>query len=182
MILNNNHLKPITLDKYMQEQLQRRSLDFRFLAEPTDVNFGGKVHGGIVMKWMDQAGYACAAQWSARYCVTVSIGGIRFVRPILVGQMVTLNAQIVHTGNTSMHVFIRVEAGDPKQSQMVETGHCIISFVASDEAGYPVQVPTWSPQSAADLALEKYAIQAKDAARSLDQELRNALDKALDPQ
>ncbi len=81
----------------MQDPLQqRRSLDFRFLAEPTDVNFGGKVHGGIVMKWMDQGpGYACAAQWSAHYCVTVSIGGIRFIRPILVGQMVTLTAQIV---------------------------------------------------------------------------------------
>jgi acyl-CoA hydrolase len=55
------------------------------------------VHGGIVMKWMDQAGYACTAQWSSRYCVTVSIGGIRFIRPILVGQMVTLKAQVVHT-------------------------------------------------------------------------------------
>ena len=86
----------------MQDQQQRRSLDFRFLAEPTDVNFGGKVHGGIVMKWMDQAGYACAAQWSAHYCVTVSIGGI------------TLTAQIVHTGKTSMHIYIRIVAGDPK--------------------------------------------------------------------
>jgi acyl-CoA hydrolase len=79
----------------MHEQ-QRGSLDFRFLAEPTDVNFSGKVHGGVVMKWMDQASYACTAQWSAYYCVTVSIGGIRFIRPILVGQMVTLNAQRFH--------------------------------------------------------------------------------------
>jgi acyl-CoA hydrolase len=86
---------PILLSITMQEQ-QQRSLDFRFLAEPTDVDFGGKVHGGVVMKWMDQASYACAAQWSAYYCVTVSIGGIRFIRPILVGQMVTLNAQRFH--------------------------------------------------------------------------------------
>jgi acyl-CoA hydrolase len=154
---------------------QRRSLDFRFLAEPTDVNFGGKVHGGIVMKWMDQAGYACAAQWSGRYCVTASIGGIRFKRPILVGQMVTLKAQIVHTGKTSMHVYIAIEAGDPKQSEMIETGHCIMVFVASDEAGYPVEVPSWQPQEVKDLALEKYAIQAKEAAQSLDKELLSAL-------
>jgi uncharacterized protein (TIGR00369 family) len=159
----------------MQDQQQRRSLDFRFLAEPTDVNFGGKVHGGIVMKCMDQAGYACAAQWSAHYCVTVSIGGIRFIRPILVGQMVTLTAQIVHTGKTSMHIYIRIVAGDPKQSKMVETGHCIMVFVASDEAGYPVEVPTWLPQSKLDFALEKYAIQAKESAQSLDKELLVAL-------
>ena len=45
---------------------------FRFLAEPTDVNFGGKVHGGMVMKWIDQAGYAAAVSWSGRYCVTAA--------------------------------------------------------------------------------------------------------------
>jgi uncharacterized protein (TIGR00369 family) len=150
---------------------QRRSIDFRFLAEPTDVNFGGKVHGGIVMKWMDQAGYACAAQWSGRYCVTVSIGGIRFIRPILVGQMVTLKAQIVHTGKTSMHIYIRVEAGDPRLQNMVKTGHCIMSFVASDEAGYPVEVPSWEPASEQDKLLEQYAIKAKDYARTLDEDL-----------
>jgi hypothetical protein len=70
-ILNNNQLMPILLSITMQEQQQRRSLDFRFLAEPTDVNFGGKVHGRVVMKWMDQAGYACAAHRSAHYFVTV---------------------------------------------------------------------------------------------------------------
>lgn len=152
----------------MQDQQQRRSLDFRFLAEPTDVNFGGKVHGGIVMKWMDQAGYACAAQWSAKYCVTVSIGGIRFIRPILVGQMVTLKAKIVHTGRTSMHVCINIEASDPKLSVIRETGHCIMVFVASDESGQPVEVPSWEPETAHDLALEQYAVQAKQAAQKLD--------------
>jgi uncharacterized protein (TIGR00369 family) len=162
----------------MQDQQLRSSLDFRFLAEPTDVNFGGKVHGGIVMKWMDQAGYACAAQWSAHYCVTVSIGGIRFIRPILVGQMVTLTAQIVHTGKTSMHIYIRIVAGDPKLNKMVETGHCIMVFVASDEAGYPVEVPTWQPQSKQGFALEKYAIQAKESAQSLDKGLLAALSEA----
>ena len=63
--------------------------EFRFLAEPTDVNFGGKVHGGMVMKWIDQASYACAAQWSKRYCVTVSANAIRFIRRILVGQLIS---------------------------------------------------------------------------------------------
>jgi len=153
----------------------KRAIDFRFLAEPTDVNFGGKVHGGIVMKWMDQAGYACAAQYSGKYCVTVSIGAIRFIRPILVGQLVTLKAKVVHTGQTSMHIFIEIQAGDPKLDDIQRTGHCIVVFVACDELGNPVGIPTWRPESDADLALEQYAIEAKFSAQSLDARLHKAL-------
>lgn len=153
----------------------QRAIDFRFLAEPTDVNFGGKVHGGIVMKWMDQAGYACAAQYSGKYCVTVSVGAIRFVRPILVGQLVTLKAKVVHTGSTSMHILIEIESGDPKLSKMENTGHCLVVFVACDETGNPVKIPTWVPELETDLALEQYAIEAKLAAQSLDARLRKVL-------
>ena len=52
---------------------QQRELTLRFLAQPTDVNYGGKVHGGMVMKWIDQAGYAAAVGWSGRYSVTVAV-------------------------------------------------------------------------------------------------------------
>ena len=55
--------------------MKKNSVTFRFLSEPADVNFGGKVHGGAVMKWIDQAGYTCAVGWSGRYCVTVYVGG-----------------------------------------------------------------------------------------------------------
>jgi acyl-CoA hydrolase len=65
-----------------------REVTLRFLAEPTDVNFGGKVHGGAVMKWIDQAAYACAAGWSGQYCVTLYVGGIRFYQPVLIGSLV----------------------------------------------------------------------------------------------
>jgi uncharacterized protein (TIGR00369 family) len=133
------------------------------------------VHGGIVMKWMDKAGYACAAQWNAHYCVTASIGGIRFIRPILVGQMVTTTAQIVHTGKTSMHIYIRVFVGDPTQNRMVETSYCIMALVACDPSGYLVEAPSWVPETKQDLALEKYAIQVKESARSLDKELSAAM-------
>jgi len=143
-------------------------VDFRFLAEPTDVNFGGKVHGGMVMKWIDQASYACAAQWSKRYCVTVSANAIRFIRPILVGQMVHLNARIVHTGKTSMHCYVSVKSGDPKNSNMVITNRCFIAFIAMDEAGYPVPVPEFTPVTEEDKRLERLAIEAKTLARQID--------------
>ena len=117
---------------------------FRFLAEPTDVNFGGKVHGGVVMKWIDQAGYACAAGWS--------------------GQIVEVEAKIAHTGSTSMQIFIQVRCGDPKTQNMVETNHCVISFVAMDETGYPVEVPAFKAQTEEDIKLENYAIKMKQIA------------------
>lgn len=149
----------------------KREIDFRFLAEPTDVNFGGKVHGGIVMKWMDQAGYACASQWSGCYCVTVSVGGIRFKKPILVGQRVELNAKIVHTGKTSMHIFISVKAGDPKELYHHETCTCIISFVAVDEDGNSVEVDQWQPETEEDKLMEQFAIHAKEFSQRLQAEL-----------
>ena len=82
--------------------MRNRMLTLRFLAEPTDVNFGGKVHGGMVMKWIDQAGYACATQWSGNYCVTVYVGGIQFYKPIKIGSIVEVEAKVIYTGKTSI--------------------------------------------------------------------------------
>ena len=144
--------------------MSQDTVTFRFLAEPTDVNFGGKVHGGVVMKWIDQAGYACAAGWSGHYCVTVSVSGVKFRRPVLVGQLVEVNASIAHTGKTSMQIFIQVRCGDPKTQHMVETNHCVISFVAMDQAGYPVEVPCFKAKTEEQKRLEAYAIKMKEIA------------------
>jgi len=134
-----------------------RSQTLRFLAEPGEVNFGGKVHGGSVMKWIDQAGYTCAVGWSGQYCVTVYVGGIRFYKPVHIGSLVEVKAQVIYTGKTSLHVAVDVTAGDPKSQQREKTTHCIIVFVAVDDDSKPVPVPQWQPQTPADQALESYA-------------------------
>lgn len=162
-------------DKPAANTPKSNQTEFRFLAEPTDVNFGGKVHGGMVMKWIDQASYACAAQWSKRYCVTVSANAIRFIRPILVGQMVSVDARIVHTGKTSMHIYVVVRASDPKQDKVVVTNRCFITFMAVDEAGYPIEVPKYLPMNDEDKKLEKVAIHGKDFAKKLDQDFEDSL-------
>ncbi len=75
-----------------------------FLAEPGDVNFGGKVHGGAVMKWIDLAAYACSAAWSGKYCITAYAGGIRFVAPIHVGNLVEVSAKVIlHRSKLNAH-------------------------------------------------------------------------------
>ncbi|WP_105254232.1 acyl-CoA thioesterase [Pseudoalteromonas sp. T1lg75] len=157
--------------------MPQQSVTFRFLAEPTDVNFGGKVHGGVVMKWIDQAGYACAAGWSGHYCVTVSVAGVKFRRPVLVGQLVEVRASIAHTGKTSMQIFIQVRCGDPKTQHMVETNHCVISFVAMDQAGYPVEVPEFVAKTDEQKRLEAYAIRMKEIAIETENLLHQTTDK-----
>lgn len=151
---------------------QNREITLRFLAEPTDVNFGGKVHGGAVMKWIDQAAYTCAAGWSGRYCVTVYVGGIRFYKPVLIGNLVELHAKLIHTGRTSMHIAVDVQAGDPQTRQFVKTTHCIIIFVAVDDQGAPVAVPAWQPQTGEDVALEQYALRLMELRRGIEDEMR----------
>ncbi|HEX2729009.1 MAG TPA: acyl-CoA thioesterase [Rubrobacteraceae bacterium] len=136
---------------------REREITLRFLAEPTDMNFGGKVHGGAVMKWIDQAGYACAVGWSGQYCVTVYVGGIRFHKPVLIGNMVEVRARLIHTGKTSLHVAVEVSAGDPRKGSYTRTTQCIIVFVALDDAGKPIEVEPWQPESEQDVALEDYA-------------------------
>jgi acyl-CoA hydrolase len=150
---------------------QQRELEFRFLAEPTDVNFGGKVHGGTVMKWIDQAGYACAVGWSGRYCVTVAVGGIQFVAPILIGDLVQVRCKLVYTGTSSMHLAVDVLARDLKSLAERLATHCVITFVALDAPdGKPAPVPSWVPVSEEDLALAQYALKVMEVRRRTDQE------------
>jgi acyl-CoA hydrolase len=148
-----------------------RGITLRFLAEPTDVNFGGKVHGGAVMKWIDQAGYTCAAGWSGTYCVTVYLGGLHFLGPIHVGELVELRALVIRTGRTSLDIAVDVYAGDPKRAERRRTGHCVMVFVALGVDGRPASVPPWRPESELDLALEGYAERLSALRKQMDAEM-----------
>lgn len=149
---------------------RQRTLTMRFLAEPTDVNYGGKVHGGQVMKWIDQAGYAAAVGWSGRYSVTVAVGGIRFVAPVRISDLVTVTTKLVHTGTSSMHFAVDVRARDPMQdgSERLCT-HCVIVFVALDGVeGKPTPVPAWKPREDEDRRLAQYAIKVMELSKGIE--------------
>lgn len=145
------------------------NISLRFLAEPTDINFGGKVHGGAVMKWIDQAAYSCAAAWSGMYAVTVYVGGIRFLKPIRIGELVELNARVVHTGRTSMHIMVDVYSSDPKVGELEKTTTCIMVFVGVDENGKPSPVPKFEIKTADDQHLEDYAMSMSAELRKLEE-------------
>ena len=142
------------------------SIVLRFLAEPSTVNFGGKVHGGTVMKWIDEAGYACATRWAKRYCVTVSVGSIRFQRPIMIGDLVEVEARLAYTGKTSMNISVEVRAGDMKVGQMEKITECVVVFVAVDPSGKALPIDTWQPETPGDAALTQYVKTHLDLARA----------------
>ncbi len=150
----------------------QRDITLRFLAEPQDVNFGGKVHGGAVMKWIDLAAYACAAGWSGRYCVTAYAGGIRFVAPIHVGSLVEVEAKVIYTGNSSMHIALEVCACDPKSLNRRLTTHCIVIMVAVDETGQKISIPTWKPETDSDKKQHKAAIKLMEMRKHIGEEMQ----------
>ncbi|RYX93018.1 MAG: acyl-CoA thioesterase [Comamonadaceae bacterium] len=143
------------------------SITLRFLAEPNTVNFGGKVHGGTVMKWIDEAGYACATRWARRYCVTVSVGSIRFGRPIRIGDLVEVEARLAYTGRTSMNISVEVRAGDMKTGEMFVVTDCLVVFVAVDDDGKTIPVDPWQPSTPGDMALAEHVKAHLDAARAV---------------
>lgn len=148
-------------------------LVLRFLAEPGDVNFGGKVHGGAVMKWIDQAGYACAVNWCGGYAVTVYVGGIRFLNPIHIGNLVEIRAKVIYTGTSSMHIAVDVFSKKPEKKEYKHTTHCIIIFVALDEDAKPVAVPHFDPSSEEEKKLSRYAIRLMDLRKGIEAEMED---------
>ena len=143
------------------------SITLRFLADPSTINFGGKVHGGTVMKWIDEAGYACATRWAKRYCVTVSVGSIRFQRPIMIGDLVEVEARLACTGTTSMNISVEVRAGDMKTGQMEVITDCVVVFVAVDADGKTIPVDAWLPETPGDMALAQNVRAHLQAARAM---------------
>lgn len=155
---------------------QQREISLRFLAEPTDVNFGGNVHGGTVMRWIDQAGYAAAVGWSGKYCVTVAVGGIRFLEPVLIGDLVSVTATLIRTGTSSLHIAVDVMSRNLKTGEEKLTTHCVIVFVAVDpDNGLPVPVAPWVPQSERDHELAAYALRIKELSANVEAEAANHL-------
>lgn len=136
---------------------ENNRISFQFISEPSDINFGGKVHGGVVMKWIDQTAYTCARTWAETYCVTVYVGGIRFLKPINIGEVIKINAYVIYTGNTSIHIAVDVYSRNFDQKEFEKKTHCVIVFVSVNEKGKPIKVKEWKPDTEKEIKLAEYA-------------------------
>ncbi len=149
---------------------------FQFISEPTDVNYGGNVHGGMVMKWIDQVGFACASEYAGRYCVTIYVGGIRFISPISIGDLVRLEAKVIYTGKTSIHIAVDVFSRKMTDKKFHQTTHCVMVFV-SMENGKPHPVKPFEPLSEAEIQMHQYAIKLMDLRKDIESEMKPFIGK-----
>ena len=141
---------------------------FRFLAAPGDANWGGNAHGGTVMRWIDEAAYACAASWSSETAVAVYAGGIHFHRPIHIGDIVEVDARLIHTGPHSMHVSIRVASSSVTSPRDLGlTMQCISVFVDPDDSGKAAEISPLTLMTDEDIRLDAYAQQLIGLRKSL---------------
>ncbi len=114
---------------------------FTELMIPSYANFGGKVHGGILLSLMDKVAYVTATKHSGAYCVTVSVDDVEFKEPVEVGDLISMAASVNYVGNSSMIVGIRVTSLNPKTNVEKHTNSCYFTMVAKDDDGKPTQVP-----------------------------------------
>ncbi len=125
-----------------------KSLTMTMLMTPEKANFSGKnVHGGEILKMLDHVAYACAARYTGKYAVTLSVDMVLFKNPIKVGSLVTFHASVNYTGRTSMEVGIKVISEDIKDHTIKNTNVCYFTMIAMDEDGKPTLVPKLEPQT-----------------------------------
>lgn len=108
---------------------------------PSYANFGGKVHGGILLSLMDKIAYVCGTKHAENYCVTVAVDGVEFLSPVEVGDLVHLMASVNYVGNTTMIIGIRVESINPRTKVTKHTNSCFFTMAAKDQNGNLTKVP-----------------------------------------
>ena len=108
---------------------------------PAYANFGGKIHGGILLSLMDKVAYACASRHAGTYCVTVSVDKVEFLQPVEVGELVSLKSSVNYVGRTSLIVGIRVEAQNVKTGVIKHTNSSYFTMVAKGDNDKPTTVP-----------------------------------------
>ncbi len=137
------------------------------LMTPDMANFAGNVHGGTILKYLDQVAYACASRYAGAYVVTLSVDQVVFRQPIHVGELVTFYAAVNYTGRTSMEIGIKVVTEDIRQKLERHTNSCYFTMVAVDDDGKPVAVPPRQPRTAE----ERHRFEAARLRRELREEM-----------
>ena len=144
-------------------------LSMTVLMTPDTANFSGNVHGGTILKLLDQVAYACASRYATTYAVTLSVDQVVFRQPIHVGELVTFLASVNHTGTSSMEVGIKVIAENIRTQETRHVNSCFFTMVAVDEHGKPTPVPALRPFSPDERRRYAAAEMRKDVRREMAQ-------------
>ena len=125
---------------------------------PEHANTQGNVHGGWIMKLVDEAGALAATCHSAHRTVTVAIDQMIFRHPIHIGDLVLFNAEVTFAGRTSMEVEVKVHAENPISGEQIFTNAAYLVYVAIDDNGKPTQVPPLMAESPEEQARMNAAV------------------------
>jgi acyl-CoA hydrolase len=120
---------------------QEKTLTMTVLMTPDMANFSGNVHGGSLLKLLDQVAYACAAKYCKNYVVTAALDQVFFKQQVNVGELVTFYAHVNHVGRSSMEIGVKVVAEHLRTNEKRHTTSCYFTMVAMDENGKSVEVP-----------------------------------------
>ncbi len=151
------------------DNLPLHQLSMTVLMTPDTANFSGNVHGGNILKLLDQVAYACASRYAGHYVVTLSVDQVMFRQPIHVGELVTFLASVNHTGTSSMEVGIKVVAEDIRSRVVRHVNSCFFTMVAVDDERYPVNVTPLQPAGADELRRHAAAQLRKQMRREMEQ-------------
>lgn len=146
---------------------QEKSLTMTVLMTPDMANFSGYVHGGSLLKLLDQAAYACAARYCKNYVVTASLDQMFFKQKIKVGELVTFYAHVNYVGRSSMEIGVKVVAEDLCSKESRHTNSCYFTMVAVDKNGNSVPVPPLQLET----ETEKKLFRAAELRKQMRQEL-----------
>ena len=154
-------------------ELPAHQLTMTVLMTPDTANFAGNVHGGTLLKLLDQVAYACASRYAGRYVVTLSVDQVMFRQPVHVGELVTLLASVNHTGTSSMEVGIKVIAEDIRTQASRHVNSCFFTMVAVDDARKPAALPSLRPFTPD----EKRRYEAAKVRKALREEMRERFEE-----
>lgn len=135
----------------------KTQLTMTVLMTPDKANFTGNVHGGDLLKLLDQVAYACASGYAGKQAVTLSVDQVTFRQPIHVGELVTCLASVNYTGNTSMEIGIKVIAENIQSQLQRHVNSCFFTMVAIGEDGKPTPVPAFIPITPDEIRRNKEA-------------------------
>ncbi len=155
-------------------------LTMTVLMTPDMANFSGNVHGGTLLKYLDEVAYACASRYAGRYVVTLSVDQVTFREPIHVGELVTFLASVNYTGRTSMEVGIKVITEDIRHRAVRHTNSCFFTMVAMDEAGRPTPVPPREPVTDEERRRLRQGRQRREIRQELERRYRAVRDEAAE--
>ncbi|MGE8294935.1 MAG: acyl-CoA thioesterase [Pseudomonas sp.] len=156
-------------------------LTMTVLMTPDMANFSGNVHGGTLLKYLDEVAYACASRYAGCYVVTLSVDQVMFREPVHVGELVTFLASVNHTGRTSMEIGIKVITENIRERSVRHTNSCFFTMVAVDGQGRPAPVPPLQPDTPDGLRRQRQARQRRQIREELQQRYQ-ALSEEKDAQ